>query len=180
MIYTTAKQDYHTRAMSDKAFALTASDWKDPPTLMRGQKDMDTVVRRLVPGECERLQGFPDDWTLIGDPKENPRTGEIEYWYTDTNGKQKKVSDSARYKALGNTIALPFWQYLARRIMAQYEHEVTMGSLFSGIGGFELVFKRCGAKPLWESEVESFCIAVTAQHFGDEDKGIKGDVQEYL
>lgn len=141
---------------------------------------MDTIVRRLVPGECERLQGFPDDWTLIGDPRENPRTGEIEYWYTDTNGKQKKVSDSARYKALGNTIALPFWQYLARRIVAQYEHEVTMGSLFSGIGGFELVFARCGCKPLFASEIEEYPIAVTTQHFGDEDRGIEGDYRNYL
>lgn len=145
-----------------------------------GQKDMDTVVRRLTEMECERLQGFPDNWTLIGEPRENPKTGEMEYWYTDTTGKQKKVSASARYKALGNTIALPFWQYLARRIVAQYEHEVTMGSLFDGISGFPLVFARCGCKPLWSSEIEEFPIAVCKQHFGDEDAGIEGDYRNYL
>lgn len=141
---------------------------------------MDTVVRRLTPLECTRLQGFPDGWVQIGEPQENPKTGEIEYFYTDTTGKRKKVSDSAMYKALGNTIALPFWQYLARRIVAQYEHEVTMGSLFSGIGGFELVFARCGCKPLFASEIEEYPIAVTTQHFGDEDRGIEGDYRNYL
>ena len=117
---------------------------------------------------------------MIGEPVENPKTGEIEYFYIDTNGKRKKVSDSARYKALGNTIALPFWQFLARRIVAQYERDITMGSLFSGIGGFELVFKRCGAEPLFASEIEEFPIAVTKQHFGDDDTNTKGDLWKYL
>lgn len=115
-----------------------------------------TVVRRLTPLECERLQDFPDGWTDIGE-------------WTDTKGKTHKEADSPRYKALGNSIALPFWQYLARRICAQYERDITMGSLFSGIGGFELVFSRCGAKPLWASEIEEFCVAVTKKHFGDDD-----------
>ena len=129
------------------------------------REDMDTVVRRLTPTECERLQGFPDNWTLIGEPKENPKTGEIEYWYTDSTGKQKKVSDSARYKALGNTICLPFWQFLARRIAAQYERDITLGSLFDGIGGFPYAFERCGAKAIWASEIEEFPIAVTKERF---------------
>lgn len=148
-----------------------------------GGDEMDgvnTVVRRLTPLECERLQGYPDEWSLIGEPEENTKTGEIEYFYTDTNGKRKRVSDSARYKALGNSIALPFWQWLARRIVAQYEHEVTMGSLFDGISGFPLVFKRSGATPVWSSEIEEFPIAVAKQHFGDEDAGTKGDIGEYL
>lgn len=132
-----------------------------------------TVVRRLTELECERLQGFPDNWTLIGEPDENG-----EHYWTDSTGKRKKVTSSARYKALGNSIALPFWRYLARRIVAQYEHDVTMGSLFSGIGGFELVFSQCGCKPLWNSEIESFPIAVTKQHFGDGDA--KGDLWKYL
>jgi DNA (cytosine-5)-methyltransferase 1 len=109
----------------------------------------------------------------IGEPDEKG-----DYYYTDTTGKRKKVTDSAKYKALGNSIALPFWRYLARRIVAQYEHEVTMGSLFSGIGGFELVFSQCGAKPLWNSEIESFPNAVTKQHFGDGDA--EGDLWKYL
>ena len=38
-------------------------------------------------------------------------------------------------------------------------------SLFSGIGGFPLVFERCGAKAVWASEIEEFPIAVTKIHF---------------
>ena len=115
-----------------------------------------SVVRRLTPLECERLQGYPDGWTDIGE-------------WTDTNGKlHKESTDSSRYKALGNSIALPFWRYLARRIMAQYEHEVTMGSLFDGLGGFPLVFEQCGAKAVWASEIEEFCIAVTKRHFPED------------
>lgn len=139
------------------------------------EEDMKTVVRRLTPMECERLQGFPDDWTLIGDQGEDG-----EYYYTDTQGKRRKVTDSARYRALGNSIALPFWTWLARRIAAQYERDITMGSLFEGIGGFSYAFKKVGAEPLWESEIEEFCIAVCKQHFGDDETETKGDVGEYL
>ncbi len=122
-----------------------------------------TIVRRLTELECERLQGFPDNWTLIGEPDENG-----DYWWTDSTGKRRKVAASARYKALGNSIATPFWRYLARRIMAQYEHDVTMGSLFDGIGGFPYVFQQCGCRPVWASEIEEFPMAVTKEHFPDE------------
>lgn len=111
-----------------------------------------TAVRRLTPLECERLQGFPDGWTDIGD-------------YTDTNGKIRKTTDSARYKALGNSIALPYWKVLARRISAQYDRDITMGSLFDGIGGFPYAFEHCGGKAVWASEIEEFPIAVTKKHF---------------
>ena len=110
------------------------------------------VVRRLTPLECERLQGYPDGWTNIGE-------------WVDSKGKKHKDADSPRYKALGNSIALPFWQWMARRICAQYERTVTMGSLFDGIGGFPLAFQRCGAIPVWASEIEEFPIAVTKYHF---------------
>ena len=113
-----------------------------------------SIVRRLTPLECERLQGFPDGWTDIGE-------------WTDSKGKKHETSDSSRYKALGNSIALPFWQFLARRICAQYERPITMGSLFDGIGGFPLCFERCGAKAVWASEIEEFPIAVTKQHFSE-------------
>ena len=110
------------------------------------------MVRRLTPLECTRLQGYPDGWVDIGD-------------WTDSKGKIHKEADAPKYQALGNSIALPFWQYLARRICAQYERDITMGSLFDGIGGFPYVFERCGAKAVWASEIEEFCIAVTKKHF---------------
>ncbi len=115
------------------------------------------VVRRLTPMECERLQGFPDHWTDIGE-------------WRDSKGKLRKPSDSPRYKALGNSIALPFWDFLAKRISAQYLRPVTMGSLFDGIGGFPLVFERHNGKGTarWASEIEEFPIAVTKLRFGEE------------
>lgn len=115
------------------------------------------VVRRLTPMECERLQGYPDGWTDIGE-------------WMDSKGKRHKDADSPRYKALGNSIALPFWGFLAKRISAQYLRPVTMGSLFDGIGGFPLVFERHNGKGTarWASEIEEFPIAVTKKWFGEE------------
>lgn len=130
------------------------------------------AVRRLTPKECERLQGFPDDWTLVGEPyrtKKYKYRGreyvETLYKYTDSTGKVRKVSDTARYKAIGNSIALPFWQKLADNICSLYDRQVTMGSLFDGIGGFPLVFQRAGAEPVWASEIDEFPIAVTKKWF---------------
>lgn len=115
------------------------------------------IVRRLTPMECERLQGYPDGWTDIGE-------------WMDSKGKHHKDADSPRYKALGNSIALPFWDFLAKRISAQYLRPVTMGSLFDGIGGFPLVFERHNGKGTarWASEIEEFPIAVTKLRFGED------------
>ena len=65
-------------------------------------------------------------------------------------------------------IAVPYWKVLARRIAAQYDRDITMGSLFDGIGGFPLAFEHCGAKAVWASEIEEFCIAVTKHHFPED------------
>jgi DNA (cytosine-5)-methyltransferase 1 len=146
---------------SGVAETLMARDYKDPQLVCT------SVVRRLTPMECERLQGFPDHWTDIGD------------WVDSKGKKHKGESDSPRYKALGNSIALPFWQWMAEK-MVKYVDEQTMASLFSGIGGFELVFARSGCKPVWNSEIESFPEAVTRVHFGDDDLGIEGDYERYL
>ena len=113
------------------------------------------VVRRLIPMECERLQGFPDGWTDIGD------------WIDSKGKKHKGDSDAPRYKALGNSIALPFWEWMAKK-MCSYLENPTMASLFDGIGGFPLVYSRVGCKPVWASEIEEFPIAVTKKMFGEE------------
>ncbi len=125
------------------------------------------IVRRLTPMECERLQGYPDGWTDIGKWYDS-QTGEG-YW-VDSLGKRHKTADSPRYKALGNSIALPFWDFLAKRISAQYLRPVTIGSLFDGIGGFPLVFERHNGKGTarWASEIEELPIAVTKLRFGEE------------
>jgi len=114
-----------------------------------------SAVRRLTPLECERLQGYPDGWSDIGD-------------YTDTNGKKRKTSDSARYKALGNSIALPSWAWLLERLN-RYCRYHTMASLFDGIGGFPLIWETLNGSGscIWASEIEQFPIAVTKYHFGE-------------
>ena len=108
------------------------------------------IVRRLTPLECERLQGFPDEWTDIGE-------------YIDSKGKVKKTSDSARYKALGNSIALPPWKWIIKRLCSHYERDATMASLFDGIGGFPNIWEQINGKgsAVWASEIEDFPIAVT-------------------
>lgn len=112
------------------------------------------LVRRLTPLECERLQGLPDRWTDIGD-------------WTDDKGKKHKTTDSNRYKALGNSIALPFWKYLLKRISAEYERDATMASLFDGIGGFPYLWEQINGKGSckWISEIEPFCCALTEKRF---------------
>lgn len=116
------------------------------------------VVRRLTPMECERLQGFPDHWTDIGE-------------WIDEKGKKHKDADSPRYKALGNSIALPFWDWMLRRMARYLPEGATLGSLFDGIGGFPLCFERIHGKGTarWASEIEPFPIAVTKKHFPEEE-----------
>ena len=111
-----------------------------------------SVVRRLTPLETERLQGFPDNWSKYG----------------VFDGEVKELSDSARYRLQGNSIARPFWTWLLRRIAAQYEREITLGSLFDGQGGFPLCAVEAGIKPVWASEIEKNAIAVTKYHFPEE------------
>ena len=129
------------------------------------EQNTNMIVRRLTPTECLRLQGFPDSWLDLGD-------------WTDSKGKKHKEADGPRYKALGNSIAVGyangqsgFWCWLARRICAQYERQITMASLFDGIGGFPLAFQAAGAIPVWASEIEEFPIAVTKIRFPEEEKG---------
>lgn len=112
------------------------------------------IVRRLTPLECERLQGYPDHWTDIGD-------------WTDRKGKLHKDSDSPRYKALGNSIALPFWHWMFRNMAEYLPENATLGSLFDGIGGFPLCWESIHGKGTarWASEIEEFPIAVTKLRF---------------
>jgi DNA (cytosine-5)-methyltransferase 1 len=115
------------------------------------------VVRRLTPLECTRLQGYPDGWVDIGD-------------WTDEKGKKHKDADSPKYKALGNSIALPFWDWMLRRMARYLPEGATLGSLFDGIAGFPLIWKRIHGKGTarWASEIEPFPIAVTKKWFGEE------------
>lgn len=115
------------------------------------------IVRRLTPVECERLQGYPDGWTDIGE-------------WVDSKGKKHKYADSPRYKALGNSIAIPQWFWIAQKMKPYLSENATLGSLFDGIGGFPLVWQRAYGKGTarWASEIEEFPMAVTKRRFGEE------------
>ena len=102
--------------------------------------------------------------------------------WTDSKGKKHKDADSPRYVALGNSLAIPFWDWLTGRISEQYDKPPTLGSLFDGIGGFPLCWARHNGKESvrWSSEINEFCIAVLKRHFGDEDTGDSGDIDQYI
>lgn len=145
----------HAVVCEDVSHALRANDGCAYREDAETYPVQNMVVRRLTPLECERLQGFPDGWTDIGD-------------YTDSTGKKRKTSDSARYKALGNSIALPFWRWMLGRMAAYLSEGATLGSLFDGIGGFPLCWENIhgAGTAIWASEIEEFPIAVTKLRFG--------------
>ena len=100
------------------------------------ENEMEYVVRRLTPKECQRLQGFPDGWGMI-DHKEDFTDEEYRFWlevrntWAETNGKQTKEytkeqmvkwynklhTDSAEYKMWGNGIGLPNALYVMEGIV---------------------------------------------------------------
>lgn len=139
-------------SLQECSSTLLARGYKDPHII-----NVRHVVRRLTPMECERLQGFPDGWTEIGE-------------WVDSKGKKHKAADAPRYKALGNSIAIPPWMWVLKRLCACYEREATMASLFDGIGGFPYIWEQLNGKGscLWASEIEEFPIAVTKLRFGGE------------
>ena len=81
---------------NDVASTQSARQYKDATDLICQQAEACAhLIRRLTPLECERLQGFPDGWTDI-----------------------PGASDSARYKALGNSVAIPCVEFIMLRIAA--------------------------------------------------------------
>lgn len=113
------------------------------------------AVRRLTPRECERLQGFPDNWTAVKYGK-------------------KTMSDSARYRMLGLAVAVPVVQWILRRL--KKAGACTIGEIFSGIGGFALAARREEMKVLWASEIDPQAQAIYAAHFPDVE--LVGDIRK--
>ena len=89
--------DAATNAAIDRDLAgtLKANNDNNPPIVSSS-----CSVRRLTPRECERLQGFPDDWTLI------PYRGKPAV----------ECPDTPRYKALGNSMAVPVMRWIGERV----------------------------------------------------------------
>ena len=155
---------YNGNLTGDKAVTLTTATGQGGantgPSVI--EKIIRWIVRRLTPTECERLQGYPDGWTDLGE-------------WIDSKGKTHKDADTPRYKALGNSIALPQWYYVLGGIADRLPDNATLGSLFDGIGGFPYVWAQlhAGRKELcvWASEIEEFPIAVTKKWFPEVEDG---------
>ncbi len=67
------------------------------------------MIRRLTPCECERLQGFPDGWTE---------------WGIDEDGEKVKISDTQRYRALGNAVTVNVIEFLGEHIKESFEKPI--------------------------------------------------------
>ena len=152
------------------------------------------IVRRLMPIECGRLQGFPDGWgeieKLPADMPEETAAFWRSVYATDCAIKGKRArksilkrvnklaawhnrlhTDGAEYKMWGNGMALPNALFFVSRALAQISAEenrpvesLKLGSLFDGSGTMPLCAAMCGAKAAWASEVEPYPIAVTKTH----------------
>ena len=105
--YTLTATDYHSvfsrqriDAFKDGKVVSTQSarQHKDATDLVLQEAGGPKLIRRLTPLECERLQGFPDSWTEVC-----------------------CASDSARYKALGNSVAIPCVEFVLQAILAAVE-----------------------------------------------------------
>ncbi len=119
--YSASKNSYFTQAAKELAGSLVATDYKDPPLINSKMR-----VRRLMPAECARLQGFPD-WWCSGLETADPTEEEISFWqnvfemHRKALGKptrpktpnqvrkwlQAPYRDSSEYKMWGNGVALP-------------------------------------------------------------------------
>lgn len=127
-------ETFHLTTEDDKTQTLKARDYKDPLTVVFGEKPR-YIVRRLTPTECARLQGFPDRWGDI-EPKAEFTDEEYRFWlearntHAAINGRRTKEytkkqmlawhnklhTDSAEYKMWGNGIALPCALYVMQGI----------------------------------------------------------------
>ena len=131
-VYSTSRNSYHTKAEKNLVSTLIATDYKDPPTVLKGSE---YIVRRLIPLECARLQGYPDYWCddlgtdeptdeemafwrdvfethrrLVAHAKKPKSDSQIRKWL------KNPCSDSAEYKMWGNSIAIPCALYVLHGI----------------------------------------------------------------
>jgi DNA (cytosine-5)-methyltransferase 1 len=85
--------DTYNGAVADVAQTVRGGGKGGLSTDKYGAAMVDNAVRRLTPMECERLQGFPDNWT-------------------------EGQSDSARYRQMGNAVAVPVVEWIIERLVA--------------------------------------------------------------
>jgi DNA (cytosine-5)-methyltransferase 1 len=92
----------HLRDTTGTILASQAKNGDNQPLVLN---TVQMLVRRLMPIECERLQGFPDNWT-------------------DIQPRGKPTPDSPRYKAIGNSMAVPVMKWIGKRIDQKRNQEI--------------------------------------------------------
>ena len=136
--FATSKNSFHTAVKTNVADTLVATDYKDPPRV--SVKADEYRLRRIMPCECARLQGFPATW-CDGLEDTNPSNAEIEKWqdifqeYARCIGKSTRRktkaevkrwlenprNDTAEYKMWGNGVALPCVLFVLDGIVKSFE-----------------------------------------------------------
>lgn len=106
-------------------------------------------IRRLTEIECERLQGFPDNWTMYG----------------NYDGVVKKVSSTQRYKLIGNAVTVDIVKMIGDKLVD--DTGIVLVSLFSGIDGFAKGLIRAGFNITnhYFSEIDNHAIANIKYNF---------------
>jgi DNA-cytosine methyltransferase len=125
----------------NKFYTLTAQDRHG--VLIEG------YIRKLTPIECERLQTLPDNYTAIG----------------IFDGKEKPISNTQRYKMLGNGWTVDVVAHILSFIPETYLHTVV--SLFDGISCGQVALERAGKiyNQYYASEIDKYAIAVTQKNY---------------
>lgn len=125
----------------NKFYTLTAQDRHG--VLVEG------YIRRLTPIECERLQTLPDNYTAIG----------------VIDGKEIPISNTQRYKMLGNGWTVDVIAHILSFIPETYLHTVV--SLFDGISCGQVALERAGKiyNQYYASEIDKYAIAVTQKNY---------------
>ena len=100
-------------------------------------------VRRLTPVECERLMGFPDGYTAISNAAAGPR-----------------------YRALGNSMAVPVVRWIGERLVAALGGPFTFLSVCSGIEAVSAAWTPLGCRPLLYVEIDPFARRLLEERWG--------------
>lgn len=117
----------------------TGTDWS------RSYVSYDSAVRRLTPTECERIQGFPTNWTLL----------------SEGSGARYKDVDSPRYKAIGNAVSVPVAQWVAERIVQELQSpslELPRSDFFEDIARFGSDTPELSKRTAQKIDLSSACI----------------------
>jgi DNA-cytosine methyltransferase len=138
-----------TKAFDEKANCMTATMYKGMASNGATNIIQNYKFRMLYPIECERLQNLPDNYTAIG----------------VIDGKEIPISNTQRYKMLGNGWTVDVIAHILSFIPETYLHTVV--SLFDGISCGQVALERAGKvyNQYYASEIDKYAIQVTMKNY---------------